>query len=42
MHEEYRFYVDRYVETCPQIQALMHEVSHHVANRGSVRTLVSG
>jgi ribulokinase len=32
-HEEYSFYVDRYVETYPRMKDLMHEVSHHVANR---------
>jgi sugar (pentulose or hexulose) kinase len=32
-HEEYGFYVDRYVETYPRMKEPMHEVSHHVANR---------
>jgi sugar (pentulose or hexulose) kinase len=30
-HEEYRFYVDKYVETYPRMQELMHDVVRHVA-----------
>jgi ribulose kinase len=30
-HEEYKFYVDKYVETYPQMQDLMHETVRHVA-----------
>ena len=30
-HEEYKFYVDKYVETYPQMQELMHDVVRHVA-----------
>lgn len=30
-HEEYRFYVDKYVETYPRMQDLMHDVVRHVA-----------
>ena len=32
-HEEYKFYVDKYAETYPQMKDLMHEVSHHVASQ---------
>ncbi len=35
MHEEYKFYVDKYVETYPQMKELMHEMSHHVAEQDS-------
>jgi sugar (pentulose or hexulose) kinase len=30
-HEEYQFYVDRYVETYPQMKELMHKTERHVA-----------
>ena len=30
-HEEYAFYVDRYVETYPRMRELMHETVSHVA-----------
>jgi ribulokinase len=30
-HEEYRFYVDKYVETYPKMKDLMHDVVQHVA-----------
>jgi sugar (pentulose or hexulose) kinase len=30
-HEEYRFYVDRYVETYPRMRELMHETVRHLA-----------
>jgi sugar (pentulose or hexulose) kinase len=30
-HEEYKFYVDKYVETYPRMQELMHDVVRHVA-----------
>ena len=30
-HEEYKFYVDKYVETYPQMQDLMHETVRHLA-----------
>ncbi|MEJ7873011.1 MAG: FGGY-family carbohydrate kinase, partial [Rubrobacteraceae bacterium] len=30
-HEEYRFYVDKYVKTYPQMRELMHETVRHVA-----------
>ncbi|MBD0252999.1 MAG: xylulose kinase [Rubrobacter sp.] len=33
MHEEYKFYVDKYAQTYPQMKDLMHEVSHHVASQ---------
>lgn len=33
-HEEYRFYVDRYVETYPQMRELMHKTVRHVASGG--------
>ena len=31
-HEEYKFYVDRYVETYPQMRELMHDMSRHEAS----------
>ena len=30
-HEEYKFYVDRYLETYPQMKELMHKTERHVA-----------
>ena len=30
-HEEYKFYVDKYIETYPQMKELMHETVRHVA-----------
>jgi sugar (pentulose or hexulose) kinase len=30
-HEEYGFYVDRYLETYPQMKELMHKTERHVA-----------
>jgi ribulose kinase len=33
-HEAYQFYVDRYVETYPQMKELMHETVRHVASGG--------
>ena len=30
-HEEYRFYVDKYVETYPKMRDLMHQTVRHVA-----------
>ena len=32
-HEEYKFYVDRYIETYPRMKDLMHEMSRHEASR---------
>ncbi len=32
-HEEYKFYVDRYVETYPRMRGLMHEMSRHEASK---------
>jgi FGGY-family pentulose kinase len=32
-HEEYRFYVDRYIEAYPQMKELMHKTERHVAGR---------
>jgi ribulose kinase len=32
-HEEYQFYVDRYVETYPQMKELMHKTVKHEASR---------
>jgi ribulose kinase len=32
-HEEYRFYVDRYMEAYPQMKGLMHKTERHVASR---------
>jgi ribulose kinase len=40
-HEEYRFYVDRYVETYPQMRELMHKTVQHVAS-GSKPTAATG
>jgi FGGY-family pentulose kinase len=34
-HEEYRFYVDRYIETYPRMQEPMHRTTRHVAARGT-------
>jgi sugar (pentulose or hexulose) kinase len=31
-HEEYKFYVDRYIETYPQMRESMHEMSRHEAS----------
>jgi FGGY-family pentulose kinase len=33
-HEAYQFYVDRYVETYPQMRELMHKTVRHVASGG--------
>jgi FGGY-family pentulose kinase len=33
-HEAYRFYVDRYIETYPQMRELMHKMSLHEAGQG--------
>jgi sugar (pentulose or hexulose) kinase len=33
-HEEYRFYVDRYIETYPRMQEPMHRTTRHVAAKG--------
>ena len=30
-HEEYKFYVDRYMEAYPQMKELMHKTERHVA-----------
>ncbi|HLZ57937.1 MAG TPA: FGGY family carbohydrate kinase [Ktedonosporobacter sp.] len=32
-HQEYQFYVDKYIATYPQMQELMHDVVQHVAER---------
>ena len=32
-HEQYKFYVDRYVETYPQMRGLMHKMSAHEASK---------
>ncbi|GAC1392966.1 MAG: FGGY-family carbohydrate kinase [Ktedonobacteraceae bacterium] len=32
-HEEYQFYVDKYIATYPQMRDLMHDVTQHVARR---------
>ena len=34
-HEEYRFFVDRYLEAYPQMKELMHKTERHVAGGGS-------
>ena len=33
-HEEYKFYVDRYIETYPRMRELMHKTVRHVAGGG--------
>ena len=33
-HEEYQFYLDRYIETYPQMRDLMHKTVRHVAGTG--------
>jgi sugar (pentulose or hexulose) kinase len=33
-HEAYSFYVDRYIETYPQMRELMHRTVRHVAGSG--------
>jgi sugar (pentulose or hexulose) kinase len=30
-HQEYRFYLDRYLETYPRMKDLMHQTTRHVA-----------
>jgi sugar (pentulose or hexulose) kinase len=40
-HEEYQFYVDKYVETYPRMRELMHETVQHVAS-GSRQAATSG
>jgi FGGY-family pentulose kinase len=40
-HEEYQFYVDKYIETYPQMRELMHEMVQHVAS-GSRQSAASG
>ncbi|MGH3089417.1 MAG: hypothetical protein ACRDSJ_19160 [Rubrobacteraceae bacterium] len=30
-HEAYQFYLERYIETYPQMKELMHKMSRHVA-----------
>ena len=42
MHEEYKFYVDKYTETYPQMKELMHEVAHHVASRDRGQSVDEG
>lgn len=37
-HEEYRFYVDRYIETYPQMRELMHEMSLHESSKTTQST----
>jgi ribulose kinase len=32
-HEEYMFYVDRYIEAYPQMKELMHKTERHVSGR---------
>jgi sugar (pentulose or hexulose) kinase len=42
MHEAYKFYVDKYIETYPRMKELMHEVSHHEASQDRERPLARG
>ncbi len=37
-HEEYRFFVDKYVETYPRMKELMHETVRHVAAPGGSKS----
>ena len=37
-HEEYRFIVDKYVETYPRMKELMHETVRHVAAPGGSKS----
>jgi len=32
-HEEYRFFVDKYINTYPQMQELMHDMTRHIAKK---------
>ena len=32
-HQEYQFYVEKYIATYPQMRDLMHDVAQHVAGR---------
>ena len=34
-HEEYRFYLDRYIETYPRMRELIHKTVRHVAGGGT-------
>jgi sugar (pentulose or hexulose) kinase len=34
-HEEYKFYVDRYIETYPRMKEAMHMTTRHVAATGA-------
>ena len=36
-HEEYKFYVDRYLESYPQMKELMHKTERHVAGGSPAR-----
>ena len=33
-HEEYRFWVERYIDTYPRMKDLMHETARHLADAG--------
>jgi sugar (pentulose or hexulose) kinase len=35
-HEAYKFYVDRYIDTYPQMKDLMHETARHLADEGKM------
>lgn len=34
VHQAYQFFVDKYINTYPQMQALMHDMTRHIARRG--------
>jgi FGGY-family pentulose kinase len=37
-HEEYRFYLDRYIETYPRMMDVMHKTTRHVAGAAAAQT----
>lgn len=41
-HEAYKFYVDRYVETYPQMKESMHNMSRHEASANKPSATVGG
>ena len=41
-HEAYQFYVDRYVETYPQMKESMHNMSRHEASANKPSATVGG
>ena len=41
-HEAYQFYVDRYIESYPQMKELMHKMSLHEASSDNSLIAVQG